>query len=228
MGNTFIASQIRIEWAGEKLDQLESFIERAINDALEAPVSESSDDRMKVLLDLNAVVTPEARRLVSEYALHARAALDYIVFDLALHNTEAEPNGTQFPIAKRPEDFPWKLDKATGVRHGIGPLEHLKPQEVALVERFQPHDGFPMLQVLHGLSNRDKHRHFVHIGTTGLTSQAPTPNIDPASGTTKMEVELRRSFQVILMDADDAVTTLRILQTELTQILGAFNKLFDS
>jgi hypothetical protein len=101
--NTFIASEIRIEWAGAKLDQLESLIQGAINDALKAPVSKSSDDRMKVLLDLNYSVTPQARRLVSEYALHARAALDYIVFDLApaQHQCRAEAYAVSYPALPR-------------------------------------------------------------------------------------------------------------------------------
>jgi len=226
VGNTFVASEIRIEWAGEKLDQLEAFVHRTIENAL-ILASQPNADRMKVLLDLNAAVTPEARRLVSEYALHARAALDYIVFDLALRNTRSEQEGTQFPIPKRPDDFPWKVDATTGVRTGIGPLKHLKPEQVALVERFQPNHGFTSLRVLAQLSNRDKHRHFVHIGTTGLTSQVPIPSTDPTSGATKMNVRLHHAFNVTLLDADDLVATLRILQTQLTVILGAFNKLLD-
>jgi hypothetical protein len=122
-----------MEWAQEKLDQLESLIQGAIDEALKTPISQSSDDRMKVLFDLNYSVTPVARRLISEYALHARAALDYLVFDLALHNTGAEQRNTQFPIQRSPEKFPWKLDKAAGVRKGIGPLKYLKPEEVALI-----------------------------------------------------------------------------------------------
>jgi len=226
--NTLISSEIRIEWAGEKLHQLETFIQGAIDNALQIPASQSNDDRMKLLLDLNASVTPEARRLVSEYALHARAALDYIVFDLALHNHGVEKKHTQFPIHSSPQDFPWKLDETTGIRKGIDCVKHLNPEQVALVERFQPYHGFPLLHVLHELSNRDKHRHFVQIGTTGLTSQVPTPSTDPATGSAKMEMKLHRSFQVLLADGNDATTSLRILQTQLTQILAAFNKLLDT
>ncbi len=220
--NIFIASEIRTAWAGEKLDQLESLIQGAINDALQAPVSKSSDDRMKVLLDLNYSVTPEARRLVSEYALHARAALDYIVFDLALHNISTEQKHTQFPIQRCSEEFPWNSDGT-----GKGPLKHLKPEQVALVERFQPYNGFPLLHVLRELSNRDKHRHFAHIGTTGTTAPILAPNVGPTSSAAKMEVKLHRSFEVILENGGDATKTLRILQAQLTEILAAFNKLLD-
>jgi hypothetical protein len=223
----FIASEIRLEWARDKLDQLESLIQGAINEALKTPVSQSRDDRMKVMLGLNYSITPEARRLVSEYALHARAALDYIIFDLALHNTGAEQEGTQYPIQLSQEKFPWKLDATTGTHKGIGALKHLNPKQVALVERFQPYPGCPLLQVLHELSNRDKHRHFAHIGTTSMTTPVVTPNRESTSSVDKMEIKFHRSFEIILEDGDDATKTLRILQTQLTQMLAAFNKLIE-
>src|SRR5271166_560642 len=131
--NRFIASEIRIEWAREKLDQLESLIQRGIDDALKTPFSESSVERTKVLTDLLYKVAPEARRLVSEYALHARAALDYIIYDLAVWNTRSEQEGTQFPINTCPQDFPKTPDGA-----GKGPLKRLTAKQIALVERFQP------------------------------------------------------------------------------------------
>lgn len=37
-----------------------------------------------------------------------------------------------------------------------------------------------------------------------------------------------RSFEVTLEDGNDAAKTLRILQTQLTLILAAFNKLLDT
>jgi len=221
--NTLISSEIRIEWAGEKLDQLELLVQRGIDDALKAPITESSDDRMKVLLDLLSKVTPEARRLVSEYALHARAALDYIIYDLALHNTRAEQKGTQFPICERAKNFP-KGPHGTGA----GPLKHLTTEQIALVERFQPYKGFPLLQVLHGLSNQDKHRQFAHIEATSMTAPIHTPNTDPITGNAKMDVKFHRSFEISLGGHGDAAKTLRQVHAHLTKILNEFNALLSS
>ncbi len=208
--NTFIASEIRLEWAGEKLDQLESLIQRAINDALE-----SDGDRMKVLGDFIFAVQRHAQRLISEYALHARAALDYIVFDLALHNTKAEQEKTAFPLKSNPKKFPWKLDDVSGLFKGVGPLEHLEPEQVALVERFQPYRLLPLLHVLRELSNRDKHRHFVHISATRLTGPILPSKAKPAS---RIEIAL---------SGDDAIKSLRALHGQLSDILAAFNKLLE-
>jgi hypothetical protein len=219
--NRFIASEIRIEWAGEKLDQLESLIQRGIDDALKTPVSESSVERTKVLTDLLYKVAPEARRLVSEYALHARAALDYIIYDLALWNTRIEQKRTQFPINTCQQDFP----QTSGVT-GRGPLKHLTAKQIALVERFQPYHGFMLLQVLHELSNRDKHRHFAHIQASALTAPIQTPNTDPIPHHAKMEVKFHRAFEITLGDGFDATKTLRQLHALLTNILDEFNALF--
>ncbi len=118
-----VKSEIRIEWAGEKLDQLELLIQRGIDRALKTPVTELQGDSLKALSDLLFEVAPEGRRLISEYALHARAALDYIVYDLALHNTRQKQEGTQFPICKGKKDFPKRTDGT-----GRGCLEHLTPK----------------------------------------------------------------------------------------------------
>lgn len=206
-----------MEWAGKKLDQLEALINRGIGEALSAPVSESSDDRVQVMGDLLWKVTPEARRLVSEYALHARAALDYIVYDLALHNTGAEQKSTQFPICKCAKNFPRRSDGK-----GTGPLQHLTIEQAALVERFQPYNGYPLLQELHGLSNRDKHRHFAHIAATGMT--APRQASDDA----EMDRKRRRSFEIDLEGGGDAVKTLRQVHAHLIKILSEFNALLNS
>jgi hypothetical protein len=218
--NTLISSEIRIEWAKSKLDQLEALVQREIDDALKVPITESSDDRMKVLLDLLGKVTPEARRLVSEYALHARAALDYIVYDLALHNTGAEQKGTQFPICKCAENFPKRTDGT-----GTGPLKHLTTEQVALVERFQPYKGFPLIQVLHGLSNQDKHRQFAHIEATSMTAMVHKPNTDPVTGNAKTDVKFHRSFEISLGEQGDAAKTLRQVHAHLSAILTQFNSL---
>jgi hypothetical protein len=215
-----IKSEIRIEWAREKLDQLELLIEWGIKDALQAPTSEPSDDGLKVLGDLVWRITPEARRLVSEYALHARAALDYIVYDLALHNKRSEQEGTQFPICECKKNFPKRPDGT-----GIGPLKHLTPEQIALIERFQPYNGFPLLHVLHGLSNRDKHRHFAHIAATSITLPVLTPDANSVPSNAKMNVKFYRSFEITLEGRSDAAKTLRQLHTHLTAILNEFNAL---
>jgi hypothetical protein len=223
MQNTFIASEIRAEWAREKLDQLEMLIDRCVRDVVQAPTGGSRNEHRELLLDLVGKVTPEARRLVSEYALHARAALDYIVYDLALHNIGAEPKRTQFPICKSPQDFPRRFDG-----QGCRALEHLTSEQVALVERFQPYRGFPLLQVLHSLSNQDKHREFAHIQVTSTTAPICDPDTHSVAVGANMDVKFRRSFYIELGQHGDAAKTLRQIQAHLAQILSEFNSVLHS
>jgi hypothetical protein len=221
--NVFYASEIRIRWAGEKLDELKLCIERAADDAFKASLSERSEDRMKLLFHFIDSVTEPARRLVSEYALHARAALDYIIFTLAELNTGSEQDGTQFPINSLAKDFPKKPD---GTGTGTGALRHLTAIQIALVERFQPYNGFSLLQVLNKLSNRDKHREFVHIAAFGTTAPVSAAQGSPTSD--QMSANFRRSLEIVLHDGNNALDTLRIIQTDLRQILDAFTSLFQS
>jgi hypothetical protein len=218
-----VKSEIRIEWAGQKLDQLELLIQRGISRALKTPVTELHGDSLKALSDLLFEVAPEGRRLISEYALHARTALDYVVYDLALHNTRRKQDGTQFPICKLKENFPKRPDG-----NGRGCLEHLTARQVALVERFQPYNGFPLLQLLHELSNEDKHRHFAEIEADRLITTVPTPQTDPVSGRTQMNVKFDSVFQITLERGRDAAKTLCQIQTHLTAILNEFNSLLSS
>jgi hypothetical protein len=217
-----VKSEIRIEWAGEKLDQLELLIQRGIDRALKTPVTELQGDSLKALSDLLFEVAPEGRRLISEYALHARAALDYIIYDLALHNTRQKQAGTQFPICECKKNFPKRTDGT-----GRGCLEHLTPKQVALVERFQPYNGFPLLQVLHELSNEDKHRHFAEIEASRFVTPVHTPQTDSISGRTQMNVKFYPAFQITLERDRDAAKTIRQIQTHLTAILNEFNSLLS-
>lgn len=137
----------------------------------------------------------KARLHISEFALHARAAWDYVVFALARRDTGSEQKGTQFPISEGPQKF---ADDRTHY------LKHLTAEHVTMIENFQPYKGFRLrpLSTLHRLSNQNKHREFAHIFFTGLNRQDPMLQTSPTSaGITKTQVNVSHTFEVLLFEA---------------------------
>jgi len=160
----------------------------------------------------------EVRFLTSEFALHARVALDYLVFDLAWKDSGIEQKGTQFPIDDSPEGF---------ARHIPTRLKGLTDEHIAMIESFQPYNGFHMhsLLVLNGLSNRDKHREFAHI--TYIGGSTPDPNLQtspPSVGITQMQVNAGRTFHVLLHEAGPDAEDL---SEALANILSLIKKIVD-
>jgi hypothetical protein len=99
-------SQLRIDRAKEKLSDLILAIKLASKDAFELAADQAEFEAAeKPFQEFSRQLFDEAPLLVSEFALHARVALDYVVYALALRNTGVEKEGTQFPINDFPEEF---------------------------------------------------------------------------------------------------------------------------
>ncbi len=160
----------------------------------------------------------EARLLTSEFALHARTALDYVVFALALRDTRSEQKGTQFPINEGPEDF---------ARNRTGCLKHLTDEHVTMIENFQPYKEFRLrpLFTLHRLSNRDKHREFARITFGGMRWQDPILQTSPPSvGITHIEMNIGRTFEILLFEGGPEIEEL---SKALANILSQVRKIVD-
>jgi len=69
---------------------------------------------------------------VGEMIYNLRAALDYVVFEIAHHDSGVKQNGTQFPVEDRPEGF-------AGRRKSF--LKGVSDEHVALIESYQPYEG---------------------------------------------------------------------------------------
>jgi len=114
-------------------------------------------DRRFSRLRVGAVRQPPAELgvIVGDIAHNARSALDYVVYELARHETsQDDPNNTQFPIVRDRAQY------APVARRLLGQLAAWQ-QEV--IERLQPFQRDPdarqhPLAVLNWISNRDKHR----------------------------------------------------------------------
>lgn len=92
--------------------------------------------------------------LIGEIVYNLRAALDYLVFELAKLDSGREQAGTQFPIESTRQGF---------IAHEQIWLNGINPTHRAAIERVQPYNGCYWAQLLRDISNRDKHRKLAHI-----------------------------------------------------------------
>lgn len=219
-----IQSEIRIRWAGKKLDELKELIRVANDDTIEAAARESQPDWMRVLFRFQDQTHDESIRLVSEFLHHSRSALDYIIFNLARHNEGVEKDGTQYPICECAQEF------QEVVRRKRSPIEFLTKEQRALVERFQPYNRLPVLALLNRISNRDKHREFHISPSEGLRRLVPIAEAQ-ASGrrsipSDQVGMVFQISYDITIDKGNPATETLQKLHTLLGQILNEFNTLF--
>ncbi|MCH8188130.1 MAG: hypothetical protein IIB66_05415, partial [Proteobacteria bacterium] len=87
--------------------------------------------------------------LVGEITYNLRAALDYLVYELARLDSGEVKNGTQFPIEDTEDGFKRKRNAF---------LKGVSDKHVAIIESLQPYSGCDWTRILRDLSNPDKHR----------------------------------------------------------------------
>jgi len=222
--STLRQSHLRVNRAKEKLALLNRAIERARKAALKTAAEQSDLHARKEPLDkFSGQLWDETRLLISEFALHARVALDYVVFALATRDSGSEQKYTRFPINESPEEF---------ARNRTRCLKHLTDEHVAMIERFQPYKGRHLLApllILHRFSNRDKHRELVHISFESVGHQDPEFHARPPTiGITKMEVNIGRSFEVLVhehgLEVENLPKALADILTQVSEIVDDFDR----
>lgn len=105
--------------------------------------------------------------VVSDAIHNMRAALDYIVFELARYDSGRIQDGTQFII----EDV--KVD-ATNPKRGFDArskqyLRGLNHTHIDMIEGLQPYNDVGWTKALRDISNPDKHRALTPLGSIGRT-----------------------------------------------------------
>jgi hypothetical protein len=112
-----------------------------------------------------------------------------------------------------------------------GCLEYVAPEHITTIERLQPYKGFRLqcLSLLHALSNRDKHRQFVHLSFTSLAHSDPNLQTSPpfAASGGEMEVNIGRTYRVLLHEGQfeigDVVETLAEILAKVREIVDYFD-----
>lgn len=92
--------------------------------------------------------------LIGEIAYNLRSALDYLIFELATHDSGSPKEMTQFPIVNSAHDFNHRIPTW---------LNGVNAAHVTMIERLQPYNGCNWTKRLRDISNPDKHRHLIGI-----------------------------------------------------------------
>lgn len=168
--------------------------------------------------------------LVGEVCYNLRAALEYLVYELARHDSGAVQRGTQFPIEDDPARFACRKDPAD--RRFV--LPGIDAANVAMIERLQPYNGAQWTGALRDRSNQDRHRELnaTQAWTQGgpVQSNVPfnngRPEIRRGRDGRETYVQFPITVSVLFDDGVPVVQMLEGLQREVAQALGSFGSAF--
>ena len=156
--------------------------------------------------------------LVGEITYNLRAALDYLVYELAHLDSGEIKNGTQFPI----EDCKDRFERR---RNSF--LKGVNDKHVAAIERLQPCSGCNWTRILRDLSNPDKHRQLT-ISNSSVVYYIPQGSTEaiiagqPVNVKNGLSIHVKISDGTSIMDID----TLKQLKSEVAQTLHSFDSEF--
>lgn len=175
--------------------------------------------------------------LLSEVIHNLRAALDYLVFELAKEDSGVEQDGTQF-IVEEMKSHPTDKNRGFDGRKGRL-LKGLSPPHLDAVERLQPYNGVQWTKTLVSLSNPDKHRKLTAVYSPGVSEtiiEADEPGtfdgrpgkVLPGVGQNGADVyvEHTNTVDVALDDGRLVMETLKDLQREVAATIDAFKPQF--
>lgn len=179
----------------------------------------------------------QAAVIVGEVIYNLRAALDYLIYELAWHDFGSEKHGTQFLIEDVAVD-PKDPDRGFIPRSKTC-LAGLSKPHINAVEGLQPYKGCAWTKTLKSISNPDKHRRLTAVGgsieSTSVIEHGVPGSLDDRSGhilratsprDTDTHIDLQYAIEVTLPDGSDIVKTLEILKREVRAILDAFKPEF--
>lgn len=213
----------RLDRAREHLADLEIREKALIHPQIENIVAKTDLNTVRdfVFQDPAAELPQSLSILIGEIVYNLRAALDYLVFDLALVDSGTSQSRTQFPIDDTPDQF---------VAHRASFLKGLSVEHIALIEALQPYKGNYKTAMIRDISNPDKHRKLTVVGKNGVYSikikRACDLQTDPKTGiVTIYRMEMESEFVGHIVFEDDkglAVGVLQMLHAEVESILGKF------
>jgi len=180
---------VRLDLAEEHFAELRSVIEAFIDEEYElirkVPNLDSYPEEklFYFIQEQSPTIPPRIPALVGEIAYNLRASLDYLVYELAILDSGAEQENTQFPIYEAPTRF-WGGRKRR--------LNGINDAHAVAIERLQPYNGAywrHWLKLLQEISNEDKHMRLTIQGKqTGLWGEGThdpaylsTPDLDRGS-----------------------------------------------
>jgi len=149
--------------------------------------------------------------LVGEIIYNLRAALDYLVYELACFDAKHIVEDTQFLIEDFEKDF---------LSHSKRRLKGINSSHIAAIRRLQPFDRCDWTKRLRDISNPDKHMQLTIV-------DAPISFGPPIGGSEAVvDVNQVASVQVIFDDGMPVVETLEQLISQVAKTLRDFDSEF--
>jgi hypothetical protein len=148
--------------------------------------------------------------LIGETIYNLRAALDYLIYELAILDSGTMQERTQFPIYDTPNGFRGRPRTCLG---GISEVH------TTAIELLQPYNGVDWTKRLQSISNPDKHRHLVVAQPTGTVDFTTSP--DPANPA-GVEVQLYIDPFIAFDDGLPVIDTLEEIKAQVANVLAHF------
>jgi hypothetical protein len=183
--------------------------------------------------------------LAGEVIYNLRAALDYLVFELAILDTGSEQRGTQFPIEDSKDSWRTHVYPRNG-RPSY--LNGLTKKHIAAVKRCQPCRGlggkrrFAWIARMRDISNADKHRQWTVVmgmvhgnvrwqsGPVGSFSEVASGKVYRAQKADGTDIDVHVDGNLIpfitLENGAPIIQTLQQFIARVTDILDAFKPEF--
>ena len=138
--------------------------------------------------------------LIGECIYNLRAALDYLVYELAILDSGQIQDGTQFPIESTPARFESRRNTY---------LKGLSDEHKEMIKTLQPFPERNWTSTLQSVSNPDKHR--------TLTIVNPSQRVDyPYS-------DARPDYYLSFDDGSPVIPTLQDLHVQINNVLDSIN-----
>jgi hypothetical protein len=229
MRKSLYDANLRVERAGKHLEELKTLIASlgGDDDANDASVQYDAHAG-EPIFTFDPPVPPLASILCGETVYNLRAALDYLVYALAILDTGKIQHGTQFPIDDAPDRFAQSIER--------GRLKGLNCAHVANIKSLQPYNSCKWTKVLRDLSNPDKHRELTLVRLDGELifqlrwEREAATDLENAIRwglvRGKMKVNSREPYSVKFSDGAPVVETLDELKTQVSDLLIQFETQF--
>jgi hypothetical protein len=164
--NALDGAWLRFRRAEEHLTEAHELIREFGKACKNHIVADNDTDPERPTFTLNAPALPVMLPVIISDAVHnMRAALDYIVFELAKKDSGQIQDGTQFLIedVKADPAHPNRGFDARSRKY----LRGLSGKHIGMIEGFQPYKGVDWTKSLRDISNPDKHRELTVIDKSG-------------------------------------------------------------
>ena len=166
----------RIERAQRYIDEANTLLDQFGKECEQMIFSSYNQQTGKygVLLDFPDA-PPDLPLAISDAVHNLRAALDYLVYELALKDSGSIQNGTQFPIEiEKSKTLP--SGTKIGWNHVVDRfLKGVNQGHRDAIESLQPYKGVNWTKLLKDISNPDKHRKLTKIAVDSTLSVWETP-----------------------------------------------------